>query len=508
MNLELDLRAALVPVTPGPQLRATVNARLAASRGRRGLFRPLLFGVLAAAAAAAMFGVYQRGVPPQQTVAISSAEPAQEPLLMSAGGVDAAPGPASGIPPEPVRVVVQLDALQIQGENLEVRTELREFYDTMEAGLRAIPGLKLIQAGHADAPDAHADFRLTIMGQQGQGRWHVRSRLQRPERPGAFQMMIAGSNLPSICANLDARPVGMCVPAAQLAGEQVNQFRLDLLPGDVDFRRGLRAKVLDASETFANRFVALELLSRKARGDMDAAIIRAALDLIAAAPHPHGIERLLDMLRGHADPALLAALIDMAYQHPAPAVRARALSILIDEHKSSPTARSAIESLAAADRMPVLTHVAERAISGDAGWNEYVLATVSDPTLTPAQRFAPLAYLMQTEQKDDVRQLLDDDFVTMLKDVLPGVVGGRDESAALSAFGVMALVPDASTPAAIDLMLAIWDGASMVPYRAIAIDPLLMHRQDPRVREKLEAIAAGDADPQLRERASVALQSI
>lgn len=507
MNLELNLRAALVPVSPGPQVRASVNARLAAARDRRGVFRPLLFAGLAAAAAAAMYAAYQRDVPSQATIAVTRVEPASEPVRMDAQVAGAAPEAAPVIPP-PAKIVLQLDELQLHGDNAEARAELREFYATMEKGLRAIPGLMVINAGEGEAPDLRADFRLTITGQQGPVRWDVRSKLRRPARPDAYQMMITGSNLPSVCANVATRPAGMCVSAAQLAAEQVDNFRLELVPGDTEFRLGLRTTALDDRESFAKRFEAVELLSRKAPGDMDAAIIRATLDLIEKAPHSHGMERLLDMLRGHADPALLAALIDMAYQHPAPPVRARALSMLINEYQSSPTARSAIESLAAADRMPLLTHVAERAISGDAGWSKYVLATVHDPTLTSAQRFAPLAYLMQTNQKDDVRQLLDDQFVAALKDVLPGVVGGKDESAALSAFGVMALVPDASTPAAIDLMLAIWDGAGSVPYRAIAIDPLLMHRKDPRVREKLEAIAAGDPDPQLRERASAALQSM
>src|SRR5690606_14308630 len=173
--------------------------------------------------------------------------------------------------------------------------------------------------------------------------------------------------------------------------------------------------------------------------DMDAAVIRAALDLIGEDPRSTG--RVLDMLRGHSDPALLSTLIDMAYQHPVASVRSHALSMLIDEYNSNPAARSVIASLAVGDRMSLLTHVAERAISGDGQWNGYVLATVKDSSLPPSQRFAPLAYLMQTKQKDDVRKLLDDDFIAALKDVLPGVVGGMDESEALSAFGVMALIP-------------------------------------------------------------------
>jgi hypothetical protein len=416
---------------------------------------------------------------------------------------EAKPDSALGNVPSPERVVLLLDDLQTIGENAEALGQLREFYDTMEKGLRAIPGLMVVRPDQADLHDVHVDSHLSVVGTGEQKSWGVRVKLLRSDKPNTVQMMITGSDLPSVCASAARRPEGMCVSAAELARGQVFQFHLELLPDDVLFRKDLRATLLDSNENFVNRFNALELLSRKAAGDMDAAVIRAALDLIGA--YPRGTERVLDMLRGHSDSALLSALIDMAYQHPVASVRSQALSMLIDEYKSDPSARSAIESLAVGDRMPLLTHVAERAISGDGQWNAYVLATARDSSLTPSQRFAPLAYLMQTKQKDDVRKLLDDNLVAALKDVLPGVVGGKDESVALSAFGVMALIPDANTPAAIDLMLATWDGASLVTFRAFAIDPLLMHRTDPRVHAKLAEIAASDPDPQLRKRAAEAL---
>jgi hypothetical protein len=462
-----------------------------------------MFGVLLAAAAAAMFTVYERGSMPLTEVVAAPVVEVPEISVAEAPVAEATPDSALVNVPSPAKVVLLLDDLQTHGENDEALGQLREFYDTMEKGLRAIPGLMVVRPNQADLPDLHVDFHLSVVGTGKQKSWGVSAKLLRSDKPKAFQMMITGSDLPSVCASAARRPEGMCVSAAELAQGQVFHFHLDLLPDDVLFRKGLRATLLDPNENFVNRFNALELLSRKAAGDMDAVVIRAALDLIGA--NPRGTERMLDMLRGHSDPALLSALIDMAYQHPVASVRSQALSMLIDEYKSDPSARSAIQSLAVGDRMPLLTHVAERAISGDGQWNAYVLATVRDSSLTPSQRFAPLAYLMQTKQKDDVRKLIDDEFVAALKDVLPGVVGGKDESVALSAFGVMALIPDSNTPAAIDLMLATWDGAGLVPFRAFAIDPLLMHRTDPRVRAKLAEIAASDPEPQLRERAAKAL---
>lgn len=512
MDLEKLLREALAPCEPGRKPEVAVMAHLTALRSRpRRLV--VITSVFALAAAAAMLAVSLRdsgspapvvAAPAIEIPEISAAEaPASE-----ATPDEATPDSALENVPTPARAVLFLDDLQTHGENEEALGQIREFYDTMEQGLRAIPGLMVVRANQADLSDVHVDFQLTVFGTREQERWGVTAQLQRPGKPEAGQnMMATGTDLPSVCASPARRPEAMCVSAADLARGVVFGLHLDLLPDDTTFRKGLRETVLDASGSFRNRFNALEQLSHKAAGDMDAAVIRAALDLIGE--NPRSTERMLDMLRGHSDPALLSMLIDMAYLHPVSTVRAHALSMLIDEYNSHPAARSAIESLAVGDRMTLLTHVAERAISGDGQWNAYVIATVKDSSLPPSQRFAPLAYLMQTKQKDDVRRLLDDDFIAALKDVLPDVVGGKDESEALSAFGVMALIPDGNTPAVIDLMLATWDGASNARASRVslmfAIDRLLMHRTDPRVHGRLAEIAASDPDPQLRKRAAEAL---
>jgi len=61
MNLEQQLRAALVPTSPRPQVRASVLERLEAGHGRQGPNRWVLGGVvLAVAAAAAMLAMQLR----------------------------------------------------------------------------------------------------------------------------------------------------------------------------------------------------------------------------------------------------------------------------------------------------------------------------------------------------------------------------------------------------------------------------------------------------------------
>jgi hypothetical protein len=92
MDLEQQLRAALVPVSPGPQLRVAVNARLSAGRSGRKSVRPWLSGVLLVAAAAAMFEAYRYRSSPPATVGVSETAapkshapeaPAAEPALRS-----------------------------------------------------------------------------------------------------------------------------------------------------------------------------------------------------------------------------------------------------------------------------------------------------------------------------------------------------------------------------------------------------------------------------------------
>ncbi len=470
-------------------------------------------------------------VPQILTVAASHAAPPVEPATHAVGKplvADESPLPAAGDTPVvlPSRTVL-LRPLQVESENPEVQAALREFYSTFAAGLRTVPGLLLLQPDQAgESSEPHTDFRLTFVGSGDDGsaqigagfnedgeltsrtrrqpatrtprKWEVaiqvegfraqvaRERAATKGKYATMLMIMTGGRLAADCRDARASQSPTCRPAA-LAASLVEQLHIKFLPADPELRRSLQARVLDAGQSFATRFDALELLARNTSGgDLGPEIIRAALDIVATAPNDYARRRVMDLLRGRGQPALLRALIDMSSLEPDTSLRTQALSILIADYKADPAARATLESAASNDPLPLVRQVAARALSGDAAWDEYVVATVKDASLTPAERFAPLAYLVQTDQKPAARKLLDDAVIAALVDVLPPLVDEQSAAGLSSAVLLLAMLPDVNSPAVIDLMLASLDGARTFASRAIIIDALYKHNEDPRVRSKLE----------------------
>ncbi len=122
--------------------------------------------------------------------------------------------------------------------------------------------------------------------------------------------------------------------------------------------------------------------------------------------------------------------------------------------------------------------VAGRALSGDGAWNEYVVATVKDASLPPAERFAPLAYLVQTNQMADARKLLDDGVIAALVDVLPALVDDPARGVS-SAVDLLATLSAMDSPSVIDLMLASLDRAQTPASRLFIVEGLGTRRDDP-----------------------------
>jgi hypothetical protein len=181
----------------------------------------------------------------------------------------------------------------------------------------------------------------------------------------------------------------------------------------------------------------------------------------------------------------------------------RALSLLIAEHKEDPAERRALEALAADDPQSLVRQVALRLLTGEERWKEYVAANIRNASLTPAERFSPLAYLVQTDQKQDARKLLDDGVIAELVDVVPALV----DQALVPTTSLLALLPAENSTAVIGLLLASVDGAQKPGSRTLLLGALANRVADPRVRSKLEMIAAADPEPSLREQEAGVLKS-
>jgi hypothetical protein len=136
----------------------------------------------------------------------------------------------------------------------------------------------------------------------------------------------------------------------------------------------------------------------------------------------------------------------------------------------APKVRAQLESIAESDPNRLNRMVATRALSGDAKWNEYVVASLKDAALADAERLEGFAYLGGTGAQINVNNpLLDDAAITVLR-------AGNGLSASS-------------------------------PVRGAMLVPLMMNKgADPAVRQAVEELATSDPDPLMRRRAGQVLQ--
>jgi hypothetical protein len=555
MEIEQQLRWALMSGEPGKAAEDAVMARVSAAAwrasqtGRRRRSPLIITGlVLIVAAAAAMLAAYLSASKPLATTSVGIPQNkfvVASPETPSESTDVADPAPAISIsPPVPAyHATVLLQPLQVQSADPELQAAAREFYDAFIEGLRISPRIVLLQPAPTGAKsETRADFRLSFTAVSGgitlaqtdkglalgasrtphpAGKWQIGIQLEalRQQQPraspsaggeatstprkfpaGALRFAITGGDLG--CPGYSNDASGRCPSPSSLASMIVESMHLQMLPKDPELLRALQLRLMNAEQPYGRRFEALDLLARWAADDMDAQTMSAALDFIASSPAGARI-RLLQALRGRVQPELLQGLIDLANRDPDTSVRTEALSMLIANYRTDPAAFATVESLAAGELLPLVRHVAERAISGDEAWNNYVVTTAKDESLPPAQRFAPLAYLIQMDQRSDARKLLDDTVIAALVQVLPPLMNKSDPN--MPAVALLGLLPATGSPAVIDLILASMQKAQDPAVKLLIADVLARYRDNPRVREELADIVAGDADAQLRSKAAYIL---
>lgn len=292
---------------------------------------------------------------------------------------------------------------------------------------------------------------------------------------------------------------------AGLATTEIERLRMAVFPVDAALSARLRARVLDASQSYDRRLAALQLLAGQEDGTANPETIRGALALLGAATDAPARAMVWRLLRGKPHPAMLRPLLDMLGTARDAALRLEILTTLAAGYKDSPAALAALKSSAADDPDALVRNVALRGISGDAAWREYAATIIGDARLTPAERFAPLAYLYDAEQGQDVRNLLDEQTLQALVTVLPPLLeDARHRSGANMLLGELHTV---NNPLVANIVLASLDhGVETYSTRSILVDLLGRYRDDPRARQRLEELAAGDADQKVRALAGALLR--
>ncbi len=370
-----------------------------------------------------------------------------------------------------------------------------------------------------------------------QNRWNVRmmvkasipvtgdAQAQRATVPHLFQYSSVAA--PACTGSLADSPVTGCSDPKGGAASQIDLMRQVVFPPDPALRRAQQARLLDRTLDPAERWKALQAL-RVSRAvvvpglsaprltqepqKIDKETLRGALDLLATAGNPLLRKQIWSALRGVRQPELIQPLIDASRLEASEPVRLEAVTTLAADYAEDEKARAALESVSQNDSQEITRMVAQRSLSGDAPWNEFVATRLLDANLPDAQRVEALTYMIASGQGQQMRSLLDAKAVEALAQILPRTLAalpGPSSPATPEAGSLTTLtswVVGVNQPATVDLLTGVLNSTSDPSIRRMTVSGLARHRGDHRAKAALEEMAAHDIDPQLRDAAASALR--
>lgn len=548
MDLEQQLRAALVPTVPRPQVRAAVMERLVAGSGRRGPNRWVLGGVVLAVAAAAAMLAMQWREPVASAVVVDPAPVA----VASPNDINEAPEVpgmvatvASSVTPdrEPQAVAPAIKSFAVQMMPLESdvidtprKAAIEAVYATFIDGLRSVPGATLMDpASVGSAAPGSPDYRLTLRASAvtaspaAKGDFVMEVEAQRLG-PGGRQSGVFFTGMTGEIAPGCATPASMdvlvsqasCADSAGVAAGLLAALRKMVFPPDPQLQQRLQARLADQVLDPAQRLRALEDLGLFGRSFgskelgpalRDPAVIRAAIQLASTTPDPAARAQVWYTLRGSRDPELVRPLVAALRTDGDDDARLQALATLEADFATDPQVRVALETAATRDSNPMVRALAGRALGAESGWTEYVLASLKDTARSPVDRIEALfyAYGLPTSRPygsfaadGRILRALDDSAMQALAEVLPRAAADSQHYARASHTLVSELAY-LKHPAITDMLIDGLSASSPWLDRGFAFRSL-QSTGDPRARAALEKIATEDADPKARELARDALK--
>jgi hypothetical protein len=546
MKIEQQLRAALAPERPGPQVRSGVMVLLAAGPGRHRTRWVLSGVVLAVAAAATMLGMQLLESEVATEVVASRPVPAASPV---AAGDDTAvpeavatnsPSDDTG-PPQPAAPAVRPFTVQVLPLKTDVsdpprKAAIEAVYVAFVDGLRAVPGLTLVEpAGDGSETPVRPDYRITLEGNVLPASPTVKSdftvRMAAEHRgPGAqvlgrFHSGMSGELAPGCVSPPSMDPLRSrrsCTDTMGVATGLVATLRKLVFPPDPQLRSRLQARLLDQKQDAGERLQALEDLSMFGRASgtngrdelsasmRDPAVVRAAVQLASTAPDPAARAQIWYMLRGSRDPGLLAPLVTALQNDADDDTRLQALGTLEADFAADPRTRSAFEAVARGDADPMLRALAQRALGSTSAWTDHVLASLKDAGRSPVDRVRALfhAYGLPTQRMygsfgadSRILRALDDAAMRALTEMLP-LAAADSERYAQASHTLVSELAYMKHPAITDMLLESLDAERKWMDRSWVIEALRRRPPEPRVLEALARIAVQDADPRIRELAA------
>lgn len=521
-------RLAAIQVPPMPHTIATQCEALAEGlpaavakygNGRRIRNRFLLIGALAAlSAAAAMIEVVPRVV--AQSRAPESAgrmEAAPEPV--DAGNATARTTPAATAAG---RYTVHLRSLQYDSPDAFAVRKVQEYHTLLAEGLRAVPGLQLLDDEAVARAGVPASYRITIAGPDAaaiqralaDNHWTATYRVEVLKAAGDEASGSSGAVYVAAAGFTRGGMVGpepfaaktilvphsgqcgfliLCTPQG-IVEWQIKDLRMQVFPLDGSIQQELEAHFLDPSLPPGEHFQALndlQAVTKRAGTAMSEAVVREALSRIASTSNPDDRDLYWAFIAGQRHPGIIPLLVEAAHEESDEASRRAAVVQMATDFRDDPAVRAALESVARNDPKQLNRKVAERFLLGESSWNDYVIATMKDTGLTVQQRLEPLRWMIG--QRSTLAPLADAAFGEDRQVFISLFVqAGRERysftARALGAFGSM------DHPGAAGFMLAVFD--AVPAYERLQL--LERHLGDPDVRARVEQIAAGSSDELLQ----------
>jgi hypothetical protein len=535
MDLEQQLHAALAPREPGPGPLSAVMAQLSAAPAlgrRRNVSRTILFGtVLAGAAAASMLALQLKSRPaPQADAATALVSPARSASLQEAAPVAAtAATPAATLQAgeekvEPENLLatarpftVRVLPLQNQSTNSAARRAVDAFHAALLDGLRAVPGLVLVtDESTGFAPDAPVDFRLTLRGSEMPGdKFVVMLRAESVARRLILPIELSGEAAPA-CAGTGSSG---CGDAASMAGLGLQLLRKNIFPADPVAPQQLRARILDTSLSASDRLAALQDLSLQTVIDntgreaaartssIDAEVARSLGELGTAAADPGVRAQVWRSVRNLRVADLIPAMANALRTDREDSVRVEAAATLANDFAANPQVRAALEVAAQEDTRPMVRALARRGLLGESEWHDYVVSTLKDTSLTPAERIEPLFHAVNQRGKvPDLSRMLDEDAaIEAFADAFSRLQASA-KGPELPTTVLMSGLGSIYHPAITGLLLDNLDRATQPSVRQSIVSQLIRRNADERVQNAFRKLSAEDADPEVRAMVTKALK--
>src|SRR5690606_28535166 len=181
-----------------------------------------------------------------------------------------------------------------------------------------------------------------------------------------------------------------------LASYVSSSLRKRLFPPDPEQLLQLQNQALNASLESPKRLEALaELAETKGGGALrEAGMVRAAINLISTSADAILKAQVWTLMKGIRHPDLMALLAATMRNEFDGEVRLQAVTRLQEDFASDPAAREVLESVAREDSRPLVRAVAQRALGGEADWNQYVLTSVKDASKTDMERIEVFTYFV------------------------------------------------------------------------------------------------------------------